>query len=104
MVSIVLSENHNLLVNIFFGFALDIISFKENLNKDNNFRNLRPELVEKKEPPITISIKKINDRCLGIFSRETPILEILLVIDKKIIPKFTVLSVNKKKKKINISK
>ena len=98
-----MSENHNLLVNIFFGFALDTISFMENLNKDNNFKNLRPELVEKKEPPITISIKNINDRWLGIFSRETPILEMLLVIDKKInqnLPTYLLI----KKKKINISK
>ena len=102
--AIVLSENHNLLVNIFFGFALDTISFMENLNKDNSFKNLRPELVEKKEPPIIINIKNINDRWLGIFSRETPILEMLLVIDKKITAKFTDLSVNKKKKKIIINK
>tara|TARA_Y100000590_G_scaffold183679_1_gene209249 strand:+ start:513 stop:698 length:186 start_codon:yes stop_codon:yes gene_type:complete len=61
-VTIILSENHNLFAKTFLGFALDIISFKENLNRDNNFKNLIPELVEKKDPPMIINIKKTNDR------------------------------------------
>jgi len=43
-----------------------------------------PELVEKKEPPIIIKIKKIKDRFFGLSSNERPILETLLVKNKKI--------------------
>ena len=41
-----------------------------------------PELVEKKDPPIITSIKKINDKFGEVLSREKPIFEILLVRDK----------------------
>ena len=41
-----------------------------------------PELVEKKEPPIITSIKKINDKLLGELFNENPAFEILLVKDK----------------------
>ena len=43
--SIILSENHNLLINIFFGLALEIISFNENLNK-NFVKDLSLKLFE----------------------------------------------------------
>ena len=54
----------------------------ENLKSKKSFENLRPELVEKKDPPIIIKIKKIKDRFWGT-SKENPILDIELQIDKK---------------------
>ena len=81
-----------------------MISFIEKLNKDTSFKKRRPELVEKKDPPIIISIRKINDRYCGVFFKDTPIFEILLDIDKKIIEKFISLSTNKKKTKIRVIK
>ena len=46
------------------------------------FKNLIPELVEKKDPPIITNIKKINDKFVELLSREKPTLETLLVRDK----------------------
>ncbi len=66
----------------FFGFACETSSFIENLNSKKSFENLNPELVEKKEPPIIIRIIKINVRLWGE-SKENPMLEIELQIDKK---------------------
>jgi len=43
-----------------------------------------PELVEKKDPPIIIKIKKMKDKFFGLSFNEIPILETLLVSDKKI--------------------
>tara|TARA_B110000967_G_scaffold179350_1_gene194762 strand:- start:42 stop:236 length:195 start_codon:yes stop_codon:yes gene_type:complete len=58
-----------------------------------------PELVEKKDPPIITSIKKIKDKFFELLSRAKPILETLLVRDKnnslKLFPKL------RKAKKIN---
>ena len=51
----------------------------ENLNKANNLKNLTPELVEKKDPPIIIRIRKIKLKLLGTFN-EIPIFEIELHI------------------------
>ena len=64
------------------GFACDTSSLIENLKSKKSLENLRPELVEKKEPPIIIRIIKINVRFWGT-SKENPILEIELQIDKK---------------------
>ena len=64
------------------GFACDTSSFIENLKSKKSFENLRPELVEKKDPPIIIKIKKIKERFWGT-SKENPILDIELQIDKK---------------------
>ena len=64
------------------GFACETSSFIENLKSKKSFENLRPELVEKKDPPIIIRIIKINIRFWGT-SREKPILEIELQIAKK---------------------
>ena len=52
------------------------------MNSKKSFENLNPELVEKKDPPIIIRIIKINVRFWGA-SKENPILEIELQIDKK---------------------
>ena len=64
------------------GLACDTSSFIENLKSKKSLENLRPELVEKKDPPIIIRIIKINVRFWGA-SKENPILEIELQIDKK---------------------
>ena len=92
-------ENRCLLIKIFFGLLYDKISLIEYLNKEYTFKNLIPELVEKKEPPTMTSIKKINDKCDELLFREKPILETLLVKDKN--SSLKLLSKLKKIKKIN---
>ena len=67
------------------------------MNNKNNLKNLIPELVEKKDPPIIIVIKKINERFLGIFN-EKPMFEIELQIARKIEEK-SLLILRKRKKK-----
>ena len=64
------------------GLAWDTSSFIENLKSRKSLENLRPELVEKKDPPIIIKIRKIKERFWGT-SRENPILDIELLIDRK---------------------
>ena len=61
--------------------------------------NLIPELVEKKEPPIMVNIKKRNDISLYGSFIEIPILEILLHKAKKILLKLYS-ELNNKKNKI----
>ena len=56
----------------------------ENLIKEKILINLNPELVEKKDPPITTKIKKIKYKLVGTFLVENPILEILLDMERKI--------------------
>ena len=59
--------------------------------------NLKPELVEKKEPPIITKIKKIKLKFdLSVFI-EKPIFEILLDMDKKLFEK-SLLKLKKRKK------
>ena len=82
-----------MLIKRLLGFECETNSFIENLNKSNNLKNLIPELVEKKEPPIIIKIKNINDRSLGT-SIEIPIFDIELQIAKNIVEKL--LSIFKK--------
>ena len=81
--------------------ACDTSSFIENLNNKKSLENLNPELVEKKDPPIIIKIIKINVKFWGA-SKENPILEIELQIDKKSEAKL--LSKLKKTKNIVIKK
>ena len=64
------------------GFACDTSSFIENLKSKKSLENLKPELVEKNDPPIIIKIIKINVRFWGT-SRENPMFDIELQIDKK---------------------
>ena len=92
--------NINLFVNTFFGLLKDKIWFKEYFNKEYIFINLKPELVEKKEPPIITKIKNKRDKFFWSSSRENPILDMLLVIDKKLIEKSTFKL--KKRKKIAV--
>jgi hypothetical protein len=54
-------ENLSLLILTCLGLACDINSLKVKINKEYNFTNLKPELVEKKEPPIIVNISKINE-------------------------------------------
>ena len=62
--------------------------------------NLKPELVEKKEPPIITKIKKIKLRFdLSVFI-EKPIFEILLDMDRKLFEKSLLKLKNRKKIKI----
>ena len=79
----IFSEKASLLIKTFFGLECDIISLIENLSNEYILINLRPELVEKKDPPMIIKIKKINDKWLGVSSIEIPILDTLLAIDRK---------------------
>tara|TARA_B100001027_G_C16252111_1_gene324963 strand:+ start:270 stop:506 length:237 start_codon:yes stop_codon:yes gene_type:complete len=59
----------------------------EYLNNEYIFINLRPELVEKKEPPIITKIRKIKVKLDCFKSSEKPIFEILLEIDKRLFRK-----------------
>ena len=85
--SILESINWNFLLKILLGFELDKISFIEYLNKKNIFKNLKPELVEKKEPPITTKIKKINHKFGGELFNEKPMFVTLLVKENRILEK-----------------
>ena len=69
-----------------------------NFIKDKTFITLKPELVEKKDPPIITKIKKINDKFFGVSSKEIPKFEILLIIETSIFKK---LLSKLKKTKIN---
>ena len=66
------------------GLKLEIILLIENLNNAYRRNNRIPELVEKKDPPIIDNIKNMKERFGGVFVKETPMLEILLIIDNKI--------------------
>ena len=52
-----ISVNNNLFIKIFLGLLNDKIWLSEYLNKEYIFMNLRPELVEKKDPPIITKIR-----------------------------------------------
>ena len=85
--SVVSFINVTLFEYIWFGFVCDNKLFKENFNKLKIFITLIPELVEKKEPPITTIIKKTNIKLFGVSLKEIPIFEILLEIATKIVGK-----------------
>ena len=86
-------------MNKLLGFECDTSSLIENLNNNSNLKNLIPELVEKKEPPIIIKIKKMKDKSLGIL-REKPIFEIELQIASKSDEKLSSMFKKRKKKLI----
>ena len=86
-------------INKLFGLECETSSLIENLNNKNNLKNLIPELVEKKVPPIIIKIKKIKDKSFGTI-KEKPILEIELQIARKIEEKLSLMFKNMKKKLI----
>ena len=91
----------SLFINKLFGFECETNSLIENLNNKNNLKNLMPELVEKKDPPIIIKIKKIKDKFLGILV-EKPIFDIELQIAKKSDEKLSSILRKRKKKLIKI--
>jgi len=93
----------SLFINKLFGFECETNSLIENLNNKNNLKNLIPELVEKKDPPIIIKIKKIKDKFLGILV-EKPIFDIELQIAKKSDEKLSSILRKRKKKLIKIIK
>ena len=77
-------EKTSLFIKTFFGLLNERIWLKEYFVKEYIFKNLRPELVEKKDPPIITKIKKIKYKLFGTDFEENPIFEILLDIDKNI--------------------
>ncbi len=87
-----------MLTNKLFGFECDTNSLIENLNNKNNLKNLIPELVEKKDPPIIINIKNMNDKSFDTL-KEKPIFEIELQIARKIEEKLSS-TLKKMKKKL----
>ncbi len=67
--------------------VLDSKLFNEYLSKLNILITLKPELVEKNDPPTITNIRNINDKFEGIFSKEIPRFETLLDKDTKIFRK-----------------
>ena len=57
LVSKLIFEKISLFIKIFLGLLKDRIWFNEYLVREYTFKNLKPELVEKKDPPITTKIK-----------------------------------------------
>ena len=76
-----------LLRKTFLGFACEIKLFIENLNKIKIFKNLIPELVEKKDPPIITKIKYKKFKFSWPELKEKPIFVILLIIAKRFVEK-----------------
>ena len=83
-VSKLIFEKANLFINTFFGLLKDKIWLIEYLVKEYIFKNLKPELVEKKDPPMITSRIYIKFKLVWFISSEIPIFEILLTRDKKI--------------------
>ena len=77
-------ENTSLFMNTFFGLLKERIWLIEYLVKEYIFKNLKPELVEKKDPPIITSKIYIKFKLVWLISSEIPIFEILLTRDKKL--------------------
>ena len=90
----------NLFMKTFLGLLKDKIWLIEYLNNEYIFINLKPELVEKKEPPIITKIKNMNVKFDWFESIENPILEILLEIDKRLLEK-SFLKLKKRKNIVN---
>ena len=86
VLKLILLKN-NLFMKIFLGLLKDKIWLIEYLNNEYIFINLRPELVEKKEPPIITKIRKIKVKLDCFNSSEKPIFDILLEIDKRLFKK-----------------
>jgi len=84
LVSKLILENISLFINTFFGLLKERIWLIEYLVREYNFKNLNPELVEKKDPPIITSMIYIKFKLAWSTSSEIPIFEILLTKDKKL--------------------
>ena len=74
----------SLFIKTFFGLLNERIWFNEYLVNEYSFKNLNPEPVEKKEPPIITIIKKMKFKLGWFNSREIPIFDILLTNAKKL--------------------
>ena len=96
--------NINLFIKTFFGLLKDKIWFKEYLNKEYILINLKPELVEKNEPPIITNIKNIKIKFGWSELSEKPILDILLQMDNKLLKKSLLKLKKRKKTEITIMK
>ena len=83
-VSKLILEKTNLFINTFFGRLKERIWLIEYFVKEYIFKNLRPELVEKNDPPIITSKIYIKFKLVWLTSNEIPIFEILLTKDKKL--------------------
>jgi|TARA_Y100000816_G_scaffold224311_1_gene169200 hypothetical protein len=59
----------------------------ENFNKLKILITLKPELVEKKEPPIITKINNIKVKFFGVSENDNPIFETLLDMATKIVGK-----------------
>ena len=77
-------EKTNLFINIFLGLLKESIWLMEYLVKEYIFKNLKPELVEKKDPPMITSKIYIKFKLVWSISSEIPMFEILLTKDKKL--------------------
>ena len=86
-VSKLILEKTNLFINTFFGLLKESIWLIEYFVKEYIFKNLKPELVEKKDPPTITSKIYTKFRLVWSTSSEIPIFEILLTKDKKLIVK-----------------
>ena len=86
VLKLILLKN-NLFIKIFLCLLKDKIWLIEYWNNEYIFINLRPELVEKKEPPIITKIRKIKVKLDCFNSSEKPIFDILLEIDKRLFRK-----------------
>ena len=84
LVSKLILEKTNLFINTFFGLLKERIWLIEYCVKEYIFKNLKPELVEKKDPPIITSKRYIKFKLEWSTSSEIPIFEILLTKDKKL--------------------
>ena len=93
-----ISRQRCLLIKIFIGFTCEIKSLIENLNKAYSFKKRKPELVEKKDPPIITRIKNKKDKLFGESLKEIPKFETLLDIETNVFKK---LFSKLKKTKIN---
>ena len=83
-VSKLILEKTSLFINTFFGLLKERIWLIEYFVREYIFKNLKPELVEKKDPPIITSKIYIKFKLAWSTSREIPILEMLLTKDKKL--------------------
>ena len=77
-------EKTSLFINTFLGLLKERIWLIEYLVKEYIFKNLKPELVEKKDPPIITSKIYIKFKLDWSTLSEIPIFEILLTKDKKL--------------------
>ena len=83
-VSKLILKKNNLFINTFFGRLKERIWLMEYLVKEYIFKNLKPELVEKKDPPIITSKIYTKFKLVWLTSNEIPMFEILLTKDKKL--------------------